>query len=543
MRLRISLGIILIFLAIPSPGFAYLYGEHKKIGDAAFTKFKLASIDRANGKFFFNALLDGKGILENFGFLSAGGNPITYGVLNGLNGDHEVDPVLLEEQLRNRESVIQKIITMHQLYIDQGQLAAPDSKLVALNMRYALLAVVNMSHFYLYGKDLRSQLAGFDPAWIKDAQNEIKVAAVFRKLEKTNAMTMYVTVHLVATDLAAQAGRLREADPERAKHLLQQAILFNSFADHFLEDAFSSGHLVVNRSPMASFTNNKALHDFYSMKGSMVVNRRGEVWKAYGDGSLEKGGIERVVEAVQLSLVEVFEAYSGNTTEGTDADGLLESIKPLRLIPIPYNTDLKKVLPDSLITADARNASQLLQDRNFIRSRIGNSVVFGFNTRAFRGNYLQSGEFRLKFGLFSRRYEYNAAGRKKGMLDYFNGYTLSYGFGNIGEFGSETARERVHLLKGGIRSNYDWWISDTRFLGLTSYLEGGLEFAGGRTKPVFVPSAGVQLGPLLKVNYYNMPLWLRIPAQLILPLEVRIGSVIGNGKPAVFSGLDLNYVF
>ncbi|KRT15909.1 hypothetical protein ASU31_10380 [Pedobacter ginsenosidimutans] len=528
---------------MPFPGSAYLYGEHKKIGDAAFTKFKLACANLPNGRFFFDALLDGTGSFENFGFLSDGGNPISYGVLNGLNGDHEVDPLLLKEHLRNRESVIQKIIAMHQSYIDQGQFAAPDGKLVALNMRYALLAVVNMAHFYLYGKDLRSQIAAFNPAWIKDAQDESKVAAVFRKLEKTNALTMYVTVHLVAMDLAAQAGKIKEANPMQAKLLLQQAILFNSFADHFLEDAFSSGHLVVNRSPLASFTNNKALHDFYSMKGSMVVNRGGEVWKAYGDGSLAKSGTERVVEAVELSLSEVFEAYSGKVIKQTDSDSLLEFIKPLSLIPIPYNTDLDKVLPDSLITKDARNASQLLPERNFIRSRIGNSIVFGFNTRAFRSNYLQSGEFRLKFGLFSKRYEYNASGTKKGMLDYFNGYTLSYGFGNIGRFGSEQPRERVHLLKGGIRSNYDWWISDTRFLGFTSYLEGGLEFTGGKTKPVFVPSAGVQLGPLLKVNYYNMPLWLRIPAQLVLPLEVRIGSVIGNGKPAMFSGLDLNYVF
>jgi len=74
-------------------------------------------------------------------------------------------------------------------------------------------------------------------------------------------------------------------------------------------------------------------------------------------------------------------------------------------------------------------------------------------------------------------------------------------------------------------------------------MEAGLEFHGGKPYPVFVPSAGVHLGPLLNINYYNMPLWLRIPAQLIQPLEIRIGSVIGKGKPAMFSGLDLNYVF
>jgi hypothetical protein len=214
----------------------------------------------------------------------------------------------------------------------------------------------------------------------------------------------------------------------------------------------------------------------------------------------------------------------------------------LQLIPVPYNTDLKGVVADSLITQQAKMASQM-PERNFIRSRIGNSGVFGFNSRAFRGNYLQGGEFRLKFGLFSKRYEYNDLGKKRGVLDYFNGCTLSYGFGSFGEFRSEVPRERVHLLKGGIRSNYNYWITNKKFLGFTSYMEAGVQFNGGKVSPVFVPSVGVQLGPLLNINYYNMPIWLRIPAQFILSLEVRIGSVIGNGRPAMFSGLDLNYVF
>jgi len=228
---------------------------------------------------------------------------------------------------------------------------------------------------------------------------------------------------------------------------------------------------------------------------------------------------------------------------GLKPEDLQDSVKPLQLIPVPYNTDLKGVVADSLITQQAKMASQMLPERNFIRSRIGNSGVFGFNSRAFRGNYLQGREFRLKFGLFSKRYEYNDLGKKRGVLDYFNGCTLSYGFGSFGEFRSEVPRERVHLLKGGIRSNYNYWITNKKFLGFTSYMEAGVQFNGGKVSPVFVPSVGVQLGPLLNINYYNMPIWLRIPAQFILSLEVRIGSVIGNGRPAMFSGLDLNYVF
>jgi hypothetical protein len=122
--------------------------------------------------------------------------------------------------------------------------------------------------------------------------------------------------------------------------------------------------LLINRIPLASFTNNKALHDFYSVKGSLVVNRRGEVMA------------------------------------GLKPEDLLDSVKPLQLIPVPYNTDLNSVVVNSLITEEAKMASRMLPERNFVRSRIGNSVVLGFNSRAFRGSYLQGGEFRLKLDCF-----------------------------------------------------------------------------------------------------------------------------------------------
>lgn len=543
-RSYFSFLLIFLILVFPASVFAFTYGEHKRLGDEAFLHFRSAMAGLSGGDFFFNSLTERES--QVFGFLSPkGGNTISYGVLNGLSGDHEDDPLLLEKELTDKTSIVQQIISMHEEFMAKGFSAAPDSKLAALNFRYALLAMVNMSHFYVYGKDLHSQLNSFDPNWIKKLQDPSKTKELFKKLSRTNALTIYTTVHLLAMNLARDAGKIKATDPLKAETLIRHAILFNGFADHFLEDAFSSGHLVVNRSPLASFTNNKALHDFYSAHGSVVVNRRGEVWRAYGDGMLDQSEPDRIVLAVALSLQEVFEAYAGAEPLKMDTQSLLNGMKPLSLIPIPYNTDLKKgVFADSLLNIKAEKASQILPLRNFVRSRVGNSMVFGFNSRAFQGQYLDGGEFRLKFGLFGQRYEYNNQGTKRSMLDRWNGYTLSYGFGTVGRFAEKDYRSDVYLLKGGIRSNFDYWISDSRFLGFTSYMEAGLQFSRGKTSPVFVPSAGLQLGPLFKVNYYNMPLWLRIPAQLFLPLEVRIGSVIdGKSRPAFFSGLDLTYAF
>jgi hypothetical protein len=41
-----------------------------------------------------------------------------------------------------------------------------------------------------------------------------------------------------------------------------------------------------------------------------------------------------------------------------------------------------------------------------------------------------------------------------------------------------------------------------------------------------------------------MPAWGRIPAQLLLPLKVRVGTVIASGRrPASFTGLEIDVLF
>ena len=79
----------------------------------------------------------------------------------------------------------------------------------------------------------------------------------------------------------------------------------------------------------------------------MVINQKGEIWKAYGDGSLQKSQPDRIVEAVYLSLQEVFDAYSNGKAFELNALALIKNVKALALIPITYSTDLKKYLPDS----------------------------------------------------------------------------------------------------------------------------------------------------------------------------------------------------
>ncbi len=574
----ICLGFLLIAAADAR---AYSYGEHKEIGDQALILFLKRYGSRQND----SLLRSYWGLAENdkgFFFPELSGEDgilVTYGMLNALSGDHESDPLLLEEQLRSRHSVIRKIAALHQQYISMGYTAAPDGKLTRVDMRYALLAAVNLSHFYEYRKTFQQQLRHFNKAFIRDCQNPAAVPALFKKLGKTNALTMYVSLHALAIDLAEQGGQLaRNGNDAGARKILFYALLFNGFADHFLEDAFAAGHLVVNRSVLASVTNNKALHDFYSEHGCTVVNSRGERWRAYGDGQFNRSHRQwqnqstlgtvhyerytpeasRVIEAVSRSLNDVatafYRAYQNEPfipflqtipDEPKDQPSFfLHHLAALQLVPVPFGSDLSTlVAKPALLTPQNLQAVQPLQHRNFIRNRVANSFIIT-TTGAFADHIIRGVGIRFNAGNFSRKFEYNTSGTKKGMLDYWHGYTISYDLLDEKAAPEASAFKRVQLLKAGIRSNVDYWVSNRKFIGLYSYVEAGMQFSGGSTSFVFVPSAGIQFASLFNLNYYNMPVWARVPLQYLLPLKFRTGSIIApHNKPRFFSSLDLDLLF
>lgn len=104
----------------------------------------------------------------------------------------------------------------------------------------------------------------------------------------------------------------------------------NAFADHYLTDLFSSGHLRVPRKAMAAVVTpsdlgsllTRFMHDEDSRFGLKVRNAQGEQWRAYGDKryfeSSDADNRRLVNQAVQASADEVFAAYlSGNVPAPT----------------------------------------------------------------------------------------------------------------------------------------------------------------------------------------------------------------------------------
>jgi hypothetical protein len=566
---------------------AFNYGEHQDIGNKAMILFFKQNNDFKNSVFgnFVPLKYDNHSQNYIFGSLSKNEFPISYGTINALSGDHSENPLLLEQQLLTQNGIILKTILLHNHYIKLGYSGALDSKLTKLDPNYTFLAVKNLCHFYEYGKGLHENISDFDIQNIEKIINPSLIGASFKKLNGTNAINMYITLHTASIYLAEIAGvKAKKNDEIEAKKYLFYSFLYNGFADHFLEDAFSGGHLLVKRSVIGSIINNKSLHDFYSKFGTEVVNIRGENWKVYGDGFYnqyhneytkkndlqyvsypnETSETKIIIEAVNNSISELYESFERGFQQGenityiikrapnvsekseTKCNFFISNFKALSIIPLPYNSNLKIIMSDSLSNkANIKEINRTPYYRNFVRSRIANSIIFGGNTGFISENattYTNS-FLRLNVGLLKSKYDFNKKNGKKGVLDIWHGYTASYTLGHYLKDEKDVIGQNW-ILKGGIRSNYDFWISNKRFIGVYMYNEMGMEKKDFTSAFVYVPQIGLQLGSLLKINYYNMPLILRIPAQLFLPLNLHFGCVYSTrSQPLYYLGTEINIFF
>ncbi|EKM58568.1 uncharacterized protein PHACADRAFT_207388 [Phanerochaete carnosa HHB-10118-sp] len=117
-----------------------------------------------------------------------------------------------------------------------------------------------------------------------------------------DARTAYNAGHTYAL-MAAAAGNL------------MGAYTLNAFADHFLEDLFSAGHL---RTPRRMLHADYDIAPDYCAKACTrpllaLMQPSGETWTAYGDkralDAVNKENLERCLAAVQASADEIYAAY------------------------------------------------------------------------------------------------------------------------------------------------------------------------------------------------------------------------------------------
>jgi hypothetical protein len=164
-------------------------------------------------------------------------------------------------------------------------------------------------------------------------------AGRYLNLAKTNwdhfspwSNSVYITAHAAAVAVAIKAGLQNSLD------LLQLAYAMNAFADHYLSDMFSSGHMRTPRKQLYTSTKissagslcSRFMHDEDCAQGLQVSNVAGTKWTAFGDKSYfdqeNKTNAQICLQAVGRSAADIWTAFQNPKGTNTQIATALELI-------------------------------------------------------------------------------------------------------------------------------------------------------------------------------------------------------------------------
>ena len=598
--------LLVLFCVLTFSAYAWDFAEHRKIGDRAMILMpeRLVAAGLFPNEAAFYALLDtvldvqlsedGRSFVLNE--LSQAPNQVTYGTLCGLAGDHVSNPLLLETGLQAHYSKTNRTLLLEADAMQHFQTGANSMELLKVNLAYGVMAIKDLSHFYSYGEDLNDHLRKIDAELIRALASPANVNDTFAKLDRLPSMSKYFCIHIFATYLAEEAGKAHLAgDAHAASDYLFYAMLYEAFAEHFLQDSFASGHQMVRRGFGASaVSNNKALHDFYNTIPVQTANLKGEIWASYGDKRLNQNMEEyigkesyteirvtdpnpyklpkgdkyeretrvfyQVVNATCQSILEVWQAYH-DAVQG-EAKQILSQLPErheewpayiyahhpvVRDFPLPFGTKLTEVPLDSAAWDRQEELQLIVQEpftRNFIRSRVANSFSFtvtdGLTSTTGMGAGI-GGRLSLSMFNWHRFGRANAMSARKGDVIHWLYPTIS---GNYFWGDMKQGRPDSWDVKAGAAYNLDLFVSPRRFLGLYAYMEMGVDRRCQETRFVAAPAIGMQLGSLLGLHTFNMPGWLRIPLSYLLPLKFTVSCNKVKGRPVEWlSAYEIDILF
>ena len=598
--------LLVLFCVLTFSAYAWDFAEHRKIGDRAMILMpeRLVAAGLFPNEAAFYALLDTvldvqlseDGLSFVLNELSQAPNQVTYGTLCGLAGDHVSNPLLLETGLQAHYSKTNRTLLLEADAMQHFQTGANSVELLKVNLAYGVMAIKDLSHFYSYGDDLNDHLRKIDAELIRALASPANVNDTFAKLDRLPSMSKYFCIHIFATYLAEEAGKAHLAgDAHAASDYLFYAMLYEAFAEHFLQDSFASGHQMVRRGFGASaVSNNKALHDFYNTIPVQTANLKGETWVSFGDKRLNQNMEEyigkesyteirvtdpnpyklpkgdkyeretrvfyQVVNATCQSILEVWQAYR-DAVQG-EAKQILSQLPErheewpayiyahhpvVRDFPLPFGTKLKEVPLDSVALDRQEELQLIVQEpftRNFIRSRVANSFSFtvtdGLTSTTGMGAGI-GGRLSLSMFNWHRFGRANAMSARKGDVIHWLYPTIS---GNYFWGDMKQGRPDSWDVKAGAAYNLDLFVSPRRFLGLYAYMEMGVDRRCQETRFVAAPAIGMQLGSLLGLHTFNMPGWLRIPLSYLLPLKFTVSCNKVKGRPVEWlSAYEIDILF
>ncbi len=136
---------------------------------------------------------------------------------------------------------------------------------------------------------------------------EAYFALCYKQGAELNTVGTYTWYHMSALEKAA---RLQDENltPELRAALALSVLADEAFADHFLEDSFTSGHVAGLWGDAAK---RKGTHDYYNDAGLNVTTWKGKQLVLMGDATMRPEDVAWTSDAILKSLDQILDAVSG----------------------------------------------------------------------------------------------------------------------------------------------------------------------------------------------------------------------------------------
>jgi len=308
-------------------------GEHAAIGDSAVLRFSASD----------------KGTLAHEIKLTLpNGLKLTYGEIVALGGDFYGIPDAPISDGQTQAERVDRFINAYSTLATATPAASEAPQILAV-----MQTEIDVVNEYLKAGKLASSAYAALGDTLSEKWNRITGGGSWispwyplgRYLQLSNTNWDHFGEHAILAYQAGHATALREAKSARdaspasaQRQVLEWAYAKDAFANHFLSDVFSGGHI---RSPRKQLNDNvfpselgglltRAMHDEDSHWGLAVHNAAKDGWRAYGDkryfDTVDLANKAIVDRAVQESVTEVFDAFHTGTVPPP------ENYRALRLV-------------------------------------------------------------------------------------------------------------------------------------------------------------------------------------------------------------------
>ncbi len=325
--------VVLLVVLLAQPSIAYVYPEHRRI-----TLISIRELNAERSSVLNTLWLDARKDYESrLSSLPADtsineeSNLVDFGAWPAIAGDHSCSsPELLNTVLHEDWILdVNRIGARLGRELDEAgenrhdrmnALRTSDFSLLDADVLMASRAGSNNAHFLL-------------PRGTPDETLSTYVLNCLNEGADINGIAIYTWSHRSALAKAKQLRNGEFTDKERSA-LIRSMLADEAFAVHFLQDAFSSGHVAGS---WGSASQRKGTHDKYNELGLEVRSWRGESFVLLGDAWMMEPEAKRAALAVRESFEQLLDVVAGTLSPAITQSAVYDTLDVCKIDFVPAN--------------------------------------------------------------------------------------------------------------------------------------------------------------------------------------------------------------